>query len=74
MSVSIKVEWQNEITLEHLNTKVSSLAYSLNKDYVDNSKEILDKILKDDDCEIPSDDDQVVDASRLKKIQNYLHE
>ena len=67
MSVSIKVEWQNEITLEHLNTKVSSLAYSLKKDYVDNSKEILDKILKDDDCEIPSGNDEVVGCVETEK-------
>lgn len=30
-----QTEWENEIILERLKTKVSSLAYSLEEDYVD---------------------------------------
>ena len=39
--VSIKIEWENEINLERLKTKVSSLAYSLEDDYVDDFKDIF---------------------------------
>ena len=39
--VSIKIELENEINLERLKTKVSSLAYSLQDDYVDDFKDIF---------------------------------
>ena len=39
--VSIKIEWENEINLERLKTKVLSLAYSLEDDYVDDFKDIF---------------------------------
>ena len=39
--VSIKIEWENEINLERSKTKVSSLAYSLQDDYVDDFKDIF---------------------------------
>ena len=67
LPVSIKVEWEKKIDLERLKTKVWSLAYSLKDDYVDKSKEILDKILKDNHCEVPSDNDEVVECSKTGK-------
>ena len=65
--VSIKVEWENEIKLEDLKTKVLNLAYSLEVDYVDESKEILDEYLKDSDCEVPGNDDEVVECVETEK-------
>ena len=38
ISISIKAELKNEINLEHLKANVSRLGYSLEDDYVDNSK------------------------------------
>ena len=35
--VSIKVKWENEINLERLKTKVSSISHSLNDNYVHDS-------------------------------------
>lgn len=65
--VSIKVEWEDKINLERLKAKVSSLAYSLKDAYVDKSKEILDKILKGNHCEVPSDNDEVVECFKTGK-------
>ena len=42
--------------MERLKTKVSSHACSP-VDHVNNYKDILDEILKDNDCEVSSDDD-----------------
>ena len=67
LPVSIKVEWENKINLERLKAKVSSLAYSLKDAYVDKSKEILDKILKGNHCEVPSDNDEVVECFKTGK-------
>ena len=54
--VIVKVEWENEINLERLKTKVASLAYSLEEDYVDESKDILQVMM--------------TKLWKLKKIQN----
>lgn len=70
--VFVKVEWENEINLERLKTKVASLAYSLEEDYVDESKDILGEILKDNDnvCDVPtSDDDEVVECETEKNTE-----
>ena len=45
--------------MQRLKTKVTSLAFSREDNYVDDSKETLDKIFKDYDCEVPIDDDEV---------------
>ena len=50
-----------------MKTKVSSLAYSLEDDYVDDSKEILDEFLTDNDYEVPSDGDEVVECVETEK-------
>ena len=50
--------------------KISSLTLSLKDDYVDSSKEILDEILKGNDCEVPSDDNEVMECVETKKEQN----
>ena len=43
--------------------KVASLSYSLEEDYVDESKDILEGILKENDCDLlTSDDDDVVET------------
>ena len=61
--VIVKVEWENEINLQHLKKKVASLSYSLEEDYVDESKDILEEILKENDCDLlTSDDDDVVET------------
>ena len=59
---------ENEI--KRLKTKVSSLTLSLKDDYVDSSKDILDEILKGNDCKVPSDDDEVMECVETKKEQN----
>ena len=66
-------QWENEINLKRLKTKVLSLAYSLEDNYVDDSREILDEILKDDDSEVPSDDDEVVQCVKTEK-ENLMYE
>ena len=59
--VIVKVEWENEINLQRLKKKVASLSYSLEEDYVDESKDILEEILKENNCDLhTSDDDDVV--------------
>ena len=68
--VSIKVEWKNKINLERLEIKVSSLEYSLDGDYVDDSKRILGKSLNNNNCEVLRDDDDVMECIETKKIQN----
>ena len=61
--VIIKVEWENEIKLQRLKKKVANLSYSLEEDYVDESKDILEEILKENDCDLlTSDDDDVVET------------
>ena len=65
--------WENEINLKRLKTKVLSLAYSLEDNYVDDSREILDEILKDNDSEVPSDDDEVVRCVKTEK-ENLMYE
>ena len=51
-------KWNN---LQRLKKKVESLSYSL-EDYVDESKDILEEILKENDCDLlTSDDDDVVE-------------
>ena len=61
--VIVKVEWENEINLQRLKKKVASLSYSLEEDYVDESKDILEEILKENDCDrLTSDDDDVVET------------
>ena len=61
--VIIKDEWENEINLQRLKKKVASLSYSLEEDYVDESKDILEEILKENDCDrLTSDDDDVVET------------
>ena len=61
--VIIKVEWENEINLQCLKKKVASLSYSLEEDYVDESKDILEEILKENDYDLlTSDDDDVVET------------
>ena len=55
--------------LERLKTKVASLAYSLEEDYVDESKDILGEILKENDCDLPtSDDDEVVETEKNTEL------
>ena len=64
--VIIKVEWENEI--KRLKKKVASLSYSLEEDYVDESKDILEEILKENDCDLlTSDDDNVVETEENTK-------
>ena len=59
----VKVEWENEINLQRLKKKVASLSCSLEEDYVDESKDILEEILKENDCDLlTSDDDDVVET------------
>lgn len=53
--------------MEHLKAKVGNLAYSLGDDYVDDSKGILDEILKYNDYQVPSDDDEVVEYVETEK-------
>ena len=65
--VSIKVEWKNKTNLERLQTKVSSLDYSLDGDYVDDSKRILGKSLKNNNCEVLRDDDDVMECIETQK-------
>ena len=61
--VIVKVEWENEINLQRLKKKVASLSYSLEEDYVDESKDILEEILKENDCDLlTSDDGDVVET------------
>ena len=61
--VIVKVEWENEINLQRLKKKVASLSYSLEEDYVDESKDILEEILKENDSDLlTSDDDDVVET------------
>ena len=61
--VIVKVEWENEINFQRLKKKVASLSYSLEEDYVDESKEILEEILKENDSDfLTSDDDDVVET------------
>ena len=61
--VIVKVEWENEINLQRLKKKVASLSYSLEEDYVDESKDILEEILKENDFDLlTSDDDDVVET------------
>ena len=61
--VIVKVEWENEINLQRLKKKVASLSYSLEGDYVDESKDILEEILKENDCDLlTSDDDDVAET------------
>ena len=61
--VIVKVEWVNEINLQRLKKKVASLSYSLEEDYVDESKNILEEILKENDCDLlTSDNDDVVET------------
>ena len=55
--VILKVEWENEINLQRLKKKVASLSYSLEEDYVDESKDILEEILKENDCDLLTSDD-----------------
>ena len=59
--------------MERLKTKVSSLAYSLEDDYVDDSKEFSDEILKDNDCEVPGDDDEVVECVETEKDTKLMN-
>ena len=59
--VIVKVEWENEINLQLLKKKVASLSYSLEENYVNESKDILEEILKENDCDLlTNDDDDVV--------------
>ena len=67
ISFSIKVEWENEINLEHLKTKVSSLAYSLEDNHVDDPKLTLGQILKYNDCKILIDGHEVVECVETEK-------
>ena len=61
--VIVKVEWENEINLQRLKKKVASLSYSLEEDYADESKDILEENLKENDCDLlTSDDDDVVET------------
>ena len=61
--VIVKVEWENEINLQRLKKKVASLSYSLEENYVNESKDILEEILKENDCDLlTNDDDDVVET------------
>ena len=63
ITVIIKVEWENEINLQRVKEKVASLSYSLEEDCVDESQDILEEILKENDCDLlTSDDDDVVET------------
>lgn len=53
--------------MERLKAKDGNLAYSLGDDYVDDSKGILDEILKYNDYKVPSDDDEVVEYAETEK-------
>lgn len=61
------VEWKNEIDLERLNTKFWSLPYSPEDHHAVDFKNILDKIFKGNDCEVPSDDDDDMKCAETKK-------
>ena len=50
-----------------LKTKVSSFAYSLEDDYVDDFKDIFGKILKNNDCEVPSENNETVECAETEK-------
>ena len=50
-----------------LKTKVSSLAYSLEDDYVDDFKDILGEILKDNDCEVLSENNETAECTETEK-------
>ena len=52
----------DKINLERLNTKIYELLpYFPEDDYVDDFKETIDEILKDNDCEVSSDNDEVAE-------------
>ena len=53
--------------MERLKAKDGNLAYSLGDDYVDDSKGILEEILKYNDYKVPSDDDEVVEYAETEK-------
>ena len=53
--------------MERLKAKDGNLANSLGDDYVDDSKGILDEILKYNDYKVPSDDDEVVEYAETEK-------
>lgn len=65
--VVVKVEWVNEINLKRLKEKVASLAYNLEDDYVDDSKDILVEILDENDCDLPSSDDDELETDTVEK-------
>ena len=68
--VIVKVEWENEINFQRLKKKVASLSYSLEEDYVDESKDILEEILKENDSDFLTSGDD--DLWKLKKTQKNL--
>lgn len=61
------VEWKNEIDLERLKTKFWSLPYSPEDHHAVDFKNILDKIFKGNDCEVPSDHDDDMKCAETKK-------
>ena len=65
--VIVKDEWENEINLQRLKKKVASLSYSLQEDYVDESKDILEEIKKKNNCDLlTSGNDDVVETQQNK--------
>ena len=58
----------DKINLERLNTKIYELLpYFPEDDYVDDFKETIDEILKDNDCEVSSDNDEVAECAEIEK-------
>ena len=54
--------------MERLNTKIYELLpYFPEDDYVDDFKETIDEILKDNDCEVSSDNDEVAECAEIEK-------
>ena len=58
--ICVEVVWADTVSMEKLKTKVDSLGYKIDVDYVDDSKDILKGILAED----MEESDEEIEASR----------
>ena len=69
--IHVKIEWNSEKNLAIFKSKIESVQYPIHDDYMDDSKEIKDELLKEfKNLEVDSIDDEDV-SEEVQESGNY---
>ena len=69
--IHVKIEWNSEKNLAIFKSKIESVQYPIHDDYMDDSKEIKDELLKEfKNLEVDSSDDEDV-SEEVQESGNY---